>query len=65
MTISSRELKKILNDDDNEMTLPVAIAVLAIAFGMSLLIVKLLTIIVPGLAFWPTVGILWLLKFFF
>ena len=65
MTISSSDLKKILNDNDDEMQLPVAVAVLVIAFGMSLLIVKLLTIIVPGLAFWPTVGILWLLKFFF
>ena len=49
----------------DEMTLSVAIIVLLVAFLLSLGIVKLITILVPSLAFWPTVGILWLLKVFF
>ena len=51
--------------DNEEMSLGFAVGVLAIAGLVSLAIVKLATIIVPGLPFWPAVGILWLVKFFY
>lgn len=54
-----------LFNNKEEMTIETAIAVLVIAFLVSLAIVKLATIIVPGLPFWPAMGILWLVKLFF
>ena len=51
--------------DNEEMSLGFAVGVLAIAGLVSLAIVKLATIIVPGLPFWPAVGILWLVKLFY
>ena len=50
---------------DEEVTLSVAIATILLAFIISLAIVKLAAIIVPGLPFWPAVGILWLVKLFY
>jgi hypothetical protein len=55
----------ILKMDKEDMTLSVAILILVVAFLVSLAIVKLATIIVPGLPFWPAMGILWLVKLFF
>ncbi len=55
----------LLPDNDKEMTVSQAVGVLVLAFLVSLAIVKLATIIVPGLPFWPAMGILWLIKFFF
>lgn len=50
---------------NEEMPLGLAVGVLVIAGIVSLLIVKLATMIVPGLPFWPALGILWLIKLFF
>lgn len=54
-----------LKAEKKEMTPSVAILVLVLAFLVSLAIVKLATIIVPGLPFWPAMGILWLVRLFF
>jgi hypothetical protein len=54
-----------ITKEDEEMTVGVAVATLIIAFLVSLAIVKLATIIVPGLPFWPAMGILWLIRLFF
>ena len=54
-----------LFNSKEEKTIETAVVVLAIAFLISLAIVKLATIIVPGLPFWPAMGILWLVKLFF
>lgn len=55
----------LLPKNSDDLSTEAAILIIVIAFLISLLIVKLLTIIVPGLPFWPIVGILWLLKLFF
>lgn len=54
-----------ITKEDEEMTTGTAVATLIIAFLISLAIVKLATIIVPGLPFWPAMGILWLIRLFF
>lgn len=54
-----------ITKEGEEMTVGVAVATLIIAFLISLAIVKLATIIVPGLPFWPAMGILWLIRLFF
>lgn len=54
-----------MSNDSKEMPLSIAIATILIAFLVSIFIIKLATIIVPGLPFWPAMGILWLVKFFY